>query len=215
MTTDTLYDEDFVLWTERQAEELRRAAHVGSNLPLDWENLAEEIESVGKRDRREAESHVHNILAHILKLACSPAVGPRAGWIKEIRGFRERLERVIRDSPSLRARLDDIIAEESPRAVRDAREELELYGEMYAARSVTAERLLGVTAEHVLDNSWLPPAPSWPRGSARAEAARGPWPLESPRPLVRSGSWSMQPRASSTRWRRWAGASPTTSRCLT
>src|SRR5690349_8580779 len=82
MPTDTLYEEDFVLWTERQAEALRRAARAGSNLPLDWENLAEEIESVGKRDRREVESYVRNILAHILTLACSPAIGPRAGWIR-------------------------------------------------------------------------------------------------------------------------------------
>jgi hypothetical protein len=45
-----LYGEDFVRWTEEQAAALRRAK--GSNLPLDWENLAEEIESSGKSDRR-------------------------------------------------------------------------------------------------------------------------------------------------------------------
>ena len=39
--SDTLYDEDFVVWTERQAENLRHSAREGSNLPLDWENLAE------------------------------------------------------------------------------------------------------------------------------------------------------------------------------
>ena len=45
-----LYGEDFVRWTEEQAAALRRAK--GSNPPLDWENLAEEIESLGKSDRR-------------------------------------------------------------------------------------------------------------------------------------------------------------------
>ena len=39
----SLYDRDFVLWTEEQAAALRRAK--GSNLPLDWENLAEEMVS--------------------------------------------------------------------------------------------------------------------------------------------------------------------------
>jgi Domain of unknown function DUF29 len=49
-----LYDEDLVRWSEQQAAALRRAksmppAAAGvSNLPLDWENLAEEIESLGK-----------------------------------------------------------------------------------------------------------------------------------------------------------------------
>jgi Domain of unknown function DUF29 len=53
-----LYDEDFVRWTKEQAAALRRAKNlppagtVGSNLPLDWENLAEEIESLGKSERR-------------------------------------------------------------------------------------------------------------------------------------------------------------------
>ena len=50
---NALYDEDFVRWTEEQAAALRRAKSLrpagsrGSNLPLDWENLAEEIESLG------------------------------------------------------------------------------------------------------------------------------------------------------------------------
>ena len=43
---DMLYDQDFVLWTVQQAAALRRAKT--SNLPLDWENLAEEIESLGR-----------------------------------------------------------------------------------------------------------------------------------------------------------------------
>ncbi|MFL5420976.1 MAG: DUF29 family protein, partial [Myxococcales bacterium] len=42
-----LYEQDFLRWTEQQATALRRAGK-DSNLPLDWENLAEEIESLGK-----------------------------------------------------------------------------------------------------------------------------------------------------------------------
>ena len=48
-----LYEEDFVLWAETQAIALRRAADSGSNLGLDWSNLAEEIESLGRSQRRE------------------------------------------------------------------------------------------------------------------------------------------------------------------
>jgi DNA polymerase III delta prime subunit len=73
MAADTLYDEDFVVWTERQAEILRRLAREGSNLPLDWDNLAEEVESLGKSDRREVESYLERILEHLIKLRYSPS----------------------------------------------------------------------------------------------------------------------------------------------
>ena len=52
-----------------QAATLRRAKD--SNLPRDWENLAEEIESLGKSDRRELMSQIRQILRHLLKLQVS------------------------------------------------------------------------------------------------------------------------------------------------
>ena len=53
-----LYDQDLVLWTEEQARELRVAANAGWNAPIDWENVAEEIESLGKSERRTLASHI-------------------------------------------------------------------------------------------------------------------------------------------------------------
>jgi Domain of unknown function DUF29 len=73
-----LYEQDFFLWTKEQAAALRLAKN--SNLPLDWENLAEEIESLGKSDRRELRSQIRRILRHLLKLEATPSVEPRAGW---------------------------------------------------------------------------------------------------------------------------------------
>ena len=49
----SLYDEDFVAWTQQQAKALRAAAGSRTNQPLDWENLAEEVEDLGKSVRRE------------------------------------------------------------------------------------------------------------------------------------------------------------------
>jgi hypothetical protein len=69
----TLYDEDFVRWTEQQAAALRRAGSLtaaearGSNAPLDWKNLAEEIARLGKSDRGELRSQITRILRHILR----------------------------------------------------------------------------------------------------------------------------------------------------
>jgi uncharacterized protein DUF29 len=109
--TGALYDRDFVLWTEEQAAALRRAK--GSNLPLDWENLAEEIESLGKSDRRELRSQITRILRHLLKLAVSPKSEPRGGWRSTIRDARVEIEGVLEDSPSLRREIADIIARQS------------------------------------------------------------------------------------------------------
>ena len=69
-----LYEQDFVLWTEQQAAGLRRAK--GSNLLLDWENLADEIESLGRSDRRELRSQITRVLRHLLKLEVSPSTEP-------------------------------------------------------------------------------------------------------------------------------------------
>jgi hypothetical protein len=66
-----LYDRDFVLWTEEQSALLRNAKD--SNLPLDWDNLAEEIESLGRSQRTELKSQIRRILRHLFKLVASPA----------------------------------------------------------------------------------------------------------------------------------------------
>ena len=78
--TQTLYDEDFVAWTEQQAEALRAAGRSSTNQLLDWENVAEEIESLGRSDRRELHSQIYRIIRHLAKLQFSPAADPRRGW---------------------------------------------------------------------------------------------------------------------------------------
>jgi Domain of unknown function DUF29 len=84
----SLYERDFVLWTKQQAEALRAAARSGSNQALDWENLAEEIESLGRSDRRELHSQIYRIIRHLAKLQFSPATDPRRGWREAIRDGR-------------------------------------------------------------------------------------------------------------------------------
>lgn len=97
-----LYERDFHLWTQRQAAELRRAASAGSNLPLDWANLAEEIESLGARDRRELASRIEQIVIHLLKLQLSPASDPRRGWRESVHRQRSEIGRLLDQSPSLK-----------------------------------------------------------------------------------------------------------------
>lgn len=106
----SLYDEDFLLWSKEQAEALRAAAKGGANLPLDWEHIAEEIEDLGKSNRRELRNRLLAILEHLLKLQYSPAVNPRAGWRATIIRERAMIEGLLDDSPSLRGELPELVA---------------------------------------------------------------------------------------------------------
>ena len=108
--SDTLYDTDFYEWTREQSRRLREAASERINLPIDWENVAEEIESLGKSDRRALASHVATILEHLMKLQASPAAEPRSGWIRTIRTARSAVDYILEDSPSLRREIPRLLA---------------------------------------------------------------------------------------------------------
>src|ERR1700731_4020462 len=80
--TNELYDRDFFLWTQEQAAALRAVKN--SNLPLDWANLAEEIESLGKSERRQLRAQIGRNLRHLLRLEVSPALDPRAAGARRL-----------------------------------------------------------------------------------------------------------------------------------
>jgi uncharacterized protein DUF29 len=91
------YDTDFYAWTQAQAAALR-AKDLSA---LDLEHLAEEIESLGKRDRRAVESYLEVITRHLLKWAYQP-VRRSPSWRASARNARTRLEKILRDSDTLR-----------------------------------------------------------------------------------------------------------------
>src|ERR1700730_9692330 len=124
-----LYEEDFVRWPEEQSSALRDAARIGTNLPLDWENLAEEVESLGRSQRHELRSCIAVILEHLLKLERSPAADPRPGGMESIARDRSEIELVLNDSPSLKGDVARMIAQESSRVARLTSRVLCLYGE--------------------------------------------------------------------------------------
>ena len=128
------YDQDFFLWTRQQAEALRAAARSGANLPIDWQNIAEEIESLGRSDRRELASRIGTILEHLMKLQSSPASDPRGGWEATVLRERDAIMLLLRDSPSLRRRVTDTIRQRLPAARRVVERELAPRGEQVAAR---------------------------------------------------------------------------------
>lgn len=150
----SLYGQDFMRWAEAQAEGLRRAAEAGSNLPLDWYNLAEEIESLGRSQRRELRSRLATIIEHLLKLQFSPAIEPRVGWTETIGRERRDIEDLLADSPSLRHELESVLAFALQRTAPFVADILIRRGEAGPEVRPQIEQV-GYTVEQVLGD-WLP-----------------------------------------------------------
>ncbi len=125
----SLYRQDVYLWSREQSAALRKAATADSNLQIDWENVAEEIESVGNSERLALSSQIARIVEHLMKLDASPAHDPRRGWISTIVDAQREIEDVLESSPSLRREVPEIIAKQTPRVRRSVGIKLKLYEE--------------------------------------------------------------------------------------
>jgi hypothetical protein len=147
----SLYDTDLYLWSREQAEILRHMARNGNNARVDWENVAEEIESLGKSDRRAVESQLRRIIVHLMKLQASPASDPRAGWHQTVIEARSELEAMLADSPSLKRRVPEFIERQVPQARTQVKTAFDDYGE----QPRVALEDLTYTEEQVL-GGWLP-----------------------------------------------------------
>lgn len=99
--TAIVRDRDFFAWTVEQAELLRRARARGSNLPLDWDGLIEEVEASGASEKRELTSDLARMLEQLAELAWSRASDPRRLWSASVREHRARVRALLADSPSL------------------------------------------------------------------------------------------------------------------
>ena len=98
MNNTDLYGADILLWAEHQADALRRRA---SN-EIDWENVAEEIEDVGRNQLRAVASHLVQALLHDLKAEAWPLARDVAHWRAEARGHRDDAREAY--SPSMKDR---------------------------------------------------------------------------------------------------------------
>ena len=123
--TASLYERDFYAWTQRQAAILRSGSLAG----VDLEHLAEEVEDMGREQRRAVRSQLRHLLVHLLKLRYSPATDPRSGWIEEIHNARTEIEDRLADSPSLAQYLAGLFIEVWPKARRRAISQMEVHEE--------------------------------------------------------------------------------------
>lgn len=100
----TCYEEDFYAWTQQQSSLLQS----GQWNDIDVPNLVEEIESLGKQQRREMRSRLAVLLAHLLKWEYQPEKRSRS-WLATIRVQRRDLLRLLQESPSLKPYLEEAV----------------------------------------------------------------------------------------------------------
>ena len=149
LTSAALYDGDFHAWCMEQAAHLRERARPGVNDGLDYENLAEEIESLARSDRRAIKSHMRVLQCHLLKWQCQPEKRSDS-WERTIYNARIAIADLVEDSPSLSNCPRDVIAVTYQRALRDAAIETGLPGTSFPATCPFSDTEL-------LDLDFMPP----------------------------------------------------------
>jgi len=98
-----LYDKDFYKWANTQSKLLKK----GEFEKLDINNLIEEIESLGRSEKRTLRNYLVNLLMHMLKVKFQPERHGKS-WDSSIRFSKKEVLEVLKDNPSLKPKLKDI-----------------------------------------------------------------------------------------------------------
>ncbi len=131
---DPAYERDLHAWSQAQA----RALRTGRVEELDLENLAEEIDDLGRSQRGELRSRTRTLVEHLLKLEGSSCAEPRRSWRETVRRTRLEIGDLLSTSPSLRRELPAILDEVGPSTGRFT---AELLGELDEDTAIVEARL--------------------------------------------------------------------------
>ncbi|MBW4540492.1 MAG: DUF29 domain-containing protein [Myxacorys chilensis ATA2-1-KO14] len=124
-----LYETDYLKWIETTAKNLKDRDYTS----IDWENLIEEVEDMGRSERQGFESNLTILLIHLLKWHYQP--DQRSGsWKGSIVEHRRRILKALRDSPSLKPYLEEIFDESYEDATVQASVETGLSPETFPNR---------------------------------------------------------------------------------
>ncbi len=140
----SIYERDFYAWTHEQTTRLRTRDFDR----LDIDNLIEEIETMGRSERRQLTSRLEVLLIHLLKWQFQPALRGRS-WQLTVVEQRRRIEKLLQANPSLRPQLPDLLAEAYNDATFGAMRESGLPQETFPA-------VCPYTLENALNMAWLP-----------------------------------------------------------
>jgi Domain of unknown function DUF29 len=137
--TETLYDQDFFAWANEQAQLLR----AGKLADADIQHIAEEIESMGKAEKRELISRLSVLLLHLLKWQFQ-AERRGASWEATITVQRDDLADHLSDNPSLRGNLSEAVESAYRKAAILAHGETNLPRQSFPAHCPwTVKQILG------------------------------------------------------------------------
>lgn len=150
LKTDSLYERDFFAWTQDQAGKLRARAAFDNRGDIDWENAAEEMESLGRSQRNEIRSRLLVLLVHLLKWRYQPERRSRS-WRGTLLEQRRRILDEMSESPSLAAFPASILKSEYDTARFKAAGETDLPDELFPFECP-------FTIEDVLDLGFYPEA---------------------------------------------------------
>ncbi|MEA5581124.1 DUF29 domain-containing protein [Nodularia harveyana UHCC-0300] len=114
MSESSLYETDFLAWISQQ----HLALASRDVTALDWENLAEELDSMGIREKNELKNRLVVLLAHLLKWQHQPTKRS-ISWFTTIANQRDDLQDLLAEKPSLQQYIPAIL----PKAYRNARRE--------------------------------------------------------------------------------------------
>jgi hypothetical protein len=139
-----LYERDFALWLQETAELLKqqRLAEV------DWHNLIEEIESMGRSEKQALQSNLQVVLMHLLQYQYQPQKRSNS-WRFTLIEHRDRLNVALEDSPSLKPYLEEIFEQCYAKARKKAAVETGLNIDIFPVQSP-------FTIDQTLDLDYLP-----------------------------------------------------------
>ena len=144
-----LYDRDYYTWTQEQARALRERRLE----ELDWTNVAEEIEDLGKSERRALLSRLTRLLEHLLKYAHSRErmfENNARGWELSARNARDAFRDRLEESPGLRPQLEDLYSRAYREASNDVLKALRLPDSAIPETPPW-------TLDEIIDDTFLPP----------------------------------------------------------
>ncbi|MFZ4657666.1 MAG: DUF29 domain-containing protein [Caldilineaceae bacterium] len=140
----SIYEQDFYAWTQQQAALLREHQFTR----LDMDNLIEELESMGRSERRQLVSRLEVLLMHLLKWQYQPELRGRS-WQLTILEQRRRIVKLLRANPSLQPEIPVLILEAYEDAAFSAMRETGLPLTTFPAHCPYAPN-------QVLAQNWLP-----------------------------------------------------------
>lgn len=142
----SLYEADYLKWIEATVEKLRSQDYAN----IDWENVIEELESMGRSERKSLKSNLVILVMHLLKWQFQPEM--RSGsWKGSIVEHRRRIQDDLKDSPSLKPYLEEVFTKCYSDAVEQASAETELPVEVFPP-------LCPYTSAEVLEANFFPDA---------------------------------------------------------